>query len=156
MGKPMGSAMGLPTLLRHEALVGVTTRARQNLCSGRDLSTGSRACTGDSRAPAGKSVSGPMAEPSARFCHIAAGVEGKVYVWGGTRAGVSKVSHDGPDKAEIIFGVDILDVKVSRLLYSAIMKALRTDCNVAFSSSAAYEFDVVTSIHVCETQYSCQ
>ena len=45
--------------------------------------------------------------------HVAAGVEGEaVYVWGGLR-GYDAVSHDGPDKAEIIFSVDILDVKVS-------------------------------------------
>ena len=53
-----------------------------------------------------------MAEPSARWVHVAAGVEGKVYVWGGRR-GYSRVSHDGPDKEEIIYSVDILDVKVS-------------------------------------------
>ena len=51
-------------------------------------------------------------EPSTRYGHIAAGVDGKVYVWGGLR-GVNHVSHDGPDKAETIFSVDILDVKVS-------------------------------------------
>ena len=57
-----------------------------------------------------------MAEPSARFGHVAAGVEGKVYVWGGSRGYqkvFSRVSHDGPGKAEIICSVDILDVKVS-------------------------------------------
>ena len=54
-----------------------------------------------------------MAEPSARWGHVAAGVEGKVYVWGGRRG--RKLSHDGPDKAEIICTVDILDVKVSLL-----------------------------------------
>ena len=53
-----------------------------------------------------------MAVPSARWGHVAAGVEGKVYVWGGFR-GYDKLSHDGTDKAEIIFSVDILDVKVS-------------------------------------------
>ena len=53
-----------------------------------------------------------MAKPAARWGHVAAGVEGKVYVWGGF-SGFNKVSHDGPDKAEIIFSVDILDVKVS-------------------------------------------
>ena len=53
-----------------------------------------------------------MTEPSARWGHVAAGVLGKVYVWGGHR-GFHKVSHDGPDKAEIVFSVDILDVKVS-------------------------------------------
>ena len=54
-----------------------------------------------------------MAEPSARWGHVSAGVEGKVYVWGGRRSN-SRLSHDGPDKAELIFSVDILDVKVSR------------------------------------------
>ena len=53
-----------------------------------------------------------MAEPSKRWGHVAAGVEGKVYVWGGRRD-YSSVSHDGPDKKKIIFSVDILDVKVS-------------------------------------------
>ena len=66
----------------------------------------------------GECESVSMAEPSARYGHIAAGVECKVYVWGGRRApGVSKVTHDGPDKAELIFSVDILDVKVSLVLY---------------------------------------
>ena len=60
-----------------------------------------------------------MAEPSASYGHVAAGVEGKVYVWGGRR-GYDKVSHDGPDKAEIIFSVDILDVKVSLVLHMKI------------------------------------
>ena len=51
---------------------------------------------------------------AARCDHVAAGVEGKVYVWGGFITYDGKVSHDGPDKTEIIFSVDILDVKVSR------------------------------------------
>ena len=55
-----------------------------------------------------------MAEPSARYGHVAAGVQGKVYVWGGCRAEVRQVSHDGLYKAEIISSVDILDVKASR------------------------------------------
>ena len=50
-------------------------------------------------------------ETTARYGHVAAGVEGKVYVWGGFRRH-GQVSHDGPDKAEIIFSVDVLDVKV--------------------------------------------
>ena len=59
-----------------------------------------------------------MAVPSgsARYGHVAAGVEGKVYVWGGRRRYYDRISHDGPDKAKFIFSVDILDVKVS--LYS--------------------------------------
>ena len=56
-----------------------------------------------------------MAEPSARCGHVAAGVEGKVYVWGGLRR--NHASHNGPDKAEIISSVDILDVKVSLVLH---------------------------------------
>ena len=61
----------------------------------------------------------PRYEPSTCYGHIAAGVEGKVYVWGGLR-GVNDVSHDGPDKAEIISSVDILDVKVSLTVISLI------------------------------------
>ena len=59
-----------------------------------------------------------VAEPSPRYGHVAAGVEGKVYVWGGTR-GYQEVSHDGPDKAEIIFSVVILDVKVSIYMWQS-------------------------------------
>ena len=47
----------------------------------------------------------------ARFGHVAAAVEDKVYVWGGYRG--LKVSHDGPGKSSITLKVDILDVKVS-------------------------------------------
>ena len=61
----------------------------------------------------GEGESGSMAEPSARWGHVAAGVEGKVYVWGGRRRN-DRLSHDGPEKAELIFSVDILDVKVRR------------------------------------------
>ena len=50
-------------------------------------------------------------EPVVRRGHVAAAVEDKVYVWGG-RIGYTKVSHDGPDKTDIILKVDILDVKV--------------------------------------------
>ena len=62
-----------------------------------------------------------MADPS-RWGHVAAGVEGKVYVWGGRQSRHGRFSHDGPDKVEIVFSVDILDVKVS----PATMKALYT------------------------------
>ena len=72
-----------------------------------------------------------MTVPSARWGHVAAGIEGRVYVWGGLR-GYDKLSHDGPDKTEIIFSVDILDVKVSRT------------GALTVSSSPVHEFDVVT------------
>ena len=52
-----------------------------------------------------------MAEPAARCGHVAAAVEDKVYVWGGRRGRI--VFHDDPDRAEIRYGVDILDVNVS-------------------------------------------
>ena len=57
-------------------------------------------------------------EPAARYAHVAAAVEDKVYVWGGLRSGFvfTEVSHDGPDKTAIIFKVDILDVKVRNTL----------------------------------------
>ena len=50
-------------------------------------------------------------EPAARWGHVAAAVQDKVYVWGG-RSGYTVVSHDGPDKTAIILTVDILDMKV--------------------------------------------
>ena len=53
-------------------------------------------------------------EPAVRFGHVAAAVEDKVYVWGG--GGLYAVSHDGPDKTDIILKVDILDVKVRNTL----------------------------------------
>ena len=56
-------------------------------------------------------MAGKYHEPVVRRGHVAAAVEDKVYVWGG-RIGYTKVSHDGPDKTDIILKVDILDVKV--------------------------------------------
>ena len=50
-------------------------------------------------------------EPAERNGHVAAAVKDKVYVWGG-RSRRTKVSHDGPDKTDIILRVNILDVKV--------------------------------------------
>ena len=54
-------------------------------------------------------------EPAARWGHVAAAVEDKVYVWGG-RSGYTEVSHDGPDKTDIVLKIDILDVKVRNTL----------------------------------------
>ena len=51
--------------------------------------------------------------PAARRGHVAAAVEDKVYVWGGL-LGYAGVSHDGPDKTDIIVKVDVLDLKVRR------------------------------------------
>ena len=51
--------------------------------------------------------------PAARRGHVAAAVEDKVYVWGGL-LGYTGVSHDGPDKTDIIVKVDVLDLKVRR------------------------------------------
>ena len=51
-------------------------------------------------------------EPAARRVHVAAAVEDNVYVWGGL-IGYADVSHDGPDKTDIILKVDVLNVKVS-------------------------------------------
>ena len=55
-------------------------------------------------------------EPAARFGHVAAAVEDKVYVWGGLGRYTEDVSHDGPNKTDIILKVDILDVKVRNTL----------------------------------------
>ena len=57
-------------------------------------------------------MAGIKYEPApVRYGHVAAAVEDKVYVWGG-RSGRRDVSHDGPDKIDIILKVDILNVKV--------------------------------------------
>ena len=56
-------------------------------------------------------------EPAARWGHVVAAVEDKVYVWGGLSER-SFVSHDGPDKTNIILDVDILDVKVWFLAFN--------------------------------------
>ena len=55
-------------------------------------------------------------EPAARYGHVAAAVEDKVYVWGGLIGG-RDVSHDGPDKTENILKVDILNVKVRMYIH---------------------------------------
>ena len=77
----------------------------------------SRACVGggaggESRDPSTDCVMAGEYEPAARTGHVAAAVEDKVYVWGGRRRRLTVVSHDGPDKTDIILKVDILDVKV--------------------------------------------
>lgn len=51
--------------------------------------------------------------PGARRGHVAAAVEDKVYVWGGL-LGYTGLSHDGPDKTDVIVKVDVLDLKVRR------------------------------------------
>ena len=45
-------------------------------------------------------------EPAARLGHVVAAVEDKVYVWGGHSGRRTEVSHDGPDKTNIILTVD--------------------------------------------------
>ena len=50
-------------------------------------------------------------EPAPRYAHVAAAVEGKLYVWGGMRRDLPAV-HDGPTKTAITSVVDILDPQV--------------------------------------------
>ena len=50
-------------------------------------------------------------EPAARYGHVAAAIEGKLYVWGGLRRDFSAV-HDGPEKTAITSVVDVLDLQV--------------------------------------------
>ena len=50
-------------------------------------------------------------EPAARYGHVAAAVEDKLYVWGGWRRD-SPVVHDGPAKTALISVVDVLDLEV--------------------------------------------
>ena len=64
--------------------------------------------------------------------HVAAAVEDKVYVWGGWSG--YKVSHDGPDKTDISFKVDILDVKV-RINQVGPARLTETTCTVRLDYS---------------------
>lgn len=50
-------------------------------------------------------------EPAARWGHVAAAVEDKLYVWGGTRKDSHEV-HDGPAKTALTSVVDVLDLQV--------------------------------------------
>ena len=50
-------------------------------------------------------------EPAPRCAHVAAAVEGKLYVWGGMRRDLPEV-HDGPQKTAITSVVDVLDLQV--------------------------------------------
>ena len=65
-------------------------------------------------------MAGKYHEPVVRRGHVAAAVEDKVYVWGGWSGRSRRVSHDGPDKTDIILKVDILDVKVRNKLILAL------------------------------------
>ena len=51
--------------------------------------------------------------PAPRFAHVAAVVEGKLYVWGGVRRDLPAV-HDGPAKTAITSVVDVLDPQVKK------------------------------------------
>ena len=55
-------------------------------------------------------------EPAPRRGHVAAAVEGKLYVWGGMRRDWPAV-HDGPYKTPITSVVDILDPQVKQEQY---------------------------------------
>ena len=50
-------------------------------------------------------------EPAPRYGHLAAAVEGKLYMWGGLRKDFPKV-HDGPTKVALTSVVDVLDLQV--------------------------------------------
>ena len=55
-------------------------------------------------------------QPAARFGHVAAAIEGKLYVWGGVRRDLPAV-HDGPEKTAITSVVDVLDLQVSFIIF---------------------------------------
>ena len=61
--------------------------------------------------PTEMAVSGLLYEPSARFGHVAAAVNGKLYLWGGMRSYLSAI-HDGPSKTTLMSVVDVLDPQV--------------------------------------------
>ena len=51
-------------------------------------------------------------EPAPRYAHVAAAIEGKLYVWGGMRRDLPAV-HEGPEKTAITSIVDVLDPQVN-------------------------------------------
>ena len=53
--------------------------------------------------------------PATRRGHVAAAVEGKLYVWGGMRSDLPAV-HDHPVKTAFTSVVDVLDLQVKRVL----------------------------------------
>ena len=54
-------------------------------------------------------------EPAPRYAHVAAAVEGMLYVWGGMRRDLPFV-HDGSKKTAITSVVDVLDPQVIKKL----------------------------------------
>ena len=50
-------------------------------------------------------------EPAPRYGHVAAAVDGNLYVWGGVRRDMPAV-HDGSKKTAITSVVDVLDPQV--------------------------------------------
>ena len=59
-------------------------------------------------------------EPAPRYGHIAAAVEGKLYVWGGMRRDWPFV-HSGPEKTAITSVVDVLDPQVNYIFLKFII-----------------------------------
>ena len=53
-------------------------------------------------------------EPAPRSGHVAAAVEGKLYVWGGVRRDLPAV-HDDPAKTAITSVVDVLNPQVQKI-----------------------------------------
>ena len=50
-------------------------------------------------------------EPAARYAHVAAAVNGKLYMWGGMRRDLPEI-HDDSSKATLTSVVDVLDPQV--------------------------------------------
>ena len=53
----------------------------------------------------------------ARYGHLAAAVDGKLYLWGGLSGDFPKV-HDGPAKTAVTSVVDVLDLQVKLIITS--------------------------------------
>ena len=50
-------------------------------------------------------------EPVPRYGHVAAAIEGKLYLWGGMRRDFPAV-HDSPERTTLTSVVDVLDLQV--------------------------------------------
>ena len=56
-------------------------------------------------------MSGLLSEPATRYGHVAAAVNGKLYLWGGMRRDFPEI-HSGSSKTALTTVVDILDPQV--------------------------------------------
>ena len=78
---------------------------------------------------------GVVYEPAPRWGHVAAAVDGKLYLWGGTRRDLPAI-HNDPQKTAITSVVDVLDPQVRLINYKILLGSVAEDlpCRVMIST----------------------